>query len=124
MKIIPLIPVLALLAVTGCSKEESEPIVKPASVKKAPKPQATDEAAAAPAPGSPAVAEAAAEPVPPELAPLQNGLEEFEKANNRLPNNVQEMVEKKIIKSLPPLPAGKIYYIDHATKRVKIGGGP
>jgi hypothetical protein len=62
--------------------------------------------------------------LPPELAPVQQGLEAFKAQHNRLPNNVEEMVEKKIIPSLPPLPVDKIYFIDHDSGRVMISSGP
>lgn len=82
--------------------------------------------AAKPAEAAPAstVPAGGASILPPELAPVQQGLEAFKAQHNRLPNNVEEMVEKKIIPSLPPLPVDKIYFIDHDTGRVMISSGP
>lgn len=77
----------------------------------------------APVAGQPATA-ATSEPVEPQLAPIQSAIQAFEEQNKRMPANVQELVESGAVKNLPPLPPGKLYYIDHATKKVKIGSGP
>jgi hypothetical protein len=80
--------------------------------------------AAPPAAAAPLVPAGGSAALPPELAPVQQGLEAFKAQHNRLPNNVEEMVEKKIIAQLPPLPVDKIYFIDHDTGRVMISSGP
>ncbi|MCD6051526.1 MAG: hypothetical protein K0Q55_2935 [Verrucomicrobia bacterium] len=77
-----------------------------------------------PAEAAPVVPSGGTSALPPELAPVQQGLEAFKAQHNRLPNNVEEMVEKKIIPALPKLPVDKIYFIDHDTGRVMISSGP
>jgi hypothetical protein len=69
-------------------------------------------------------AAATAEPVEPQLAPIQIAIQSFEQQNKRMPLNIQEMMDAGILKDLPPPPPGKLYYIDHATKKVKLGSGP
>ena len=76
-----------------------------------------------PEPGA-TTAPATAEPVEPQLAPIQIAIQTFEQQNKRMPLNVQEILDTGILKDLPPPPPGKLYYIDHATKKVKLGSGP
>lgn len=80
-------------------------------------------APAAPEPGQ-TTAPASAEPVEPQLAPIQIAIANFEQQNKRMPLNIQEMVDAGVLKDLPAPPPGKIYFIDHATKKVRLGGGP
>jgi hypothetical protein len=117
---------VALIVGAGCSEQSADetvvaPIAAPVSV----------DIGAASQPTAVAVASQTGEvtgPAPkestmPELAPIQSAIQTFETQNKRMPINVHELVESGAIK-LPPLPAGQIYYIDHATKQIKIGGGP
>jgi hypothetical protein len=67
---------------------------------------------------------APAQAIEPQLAPLQSAIQTFEQQNKRMPLTVQEMVDAGVLKSVPPPPAGKLYYIDQATKQVKMGSDP
>jgi hypothetical protein len=120
----------ASLFAVGCS-DDSKDALPAVKAPEAASVGVSAPAPVAPAPGAPQAGQPAAptavassEPSEPQLAPIQSAIQAFEEQNKRMPQNVQELVESGAMKNLPPLPAGKIYYIDHATKKVKIGGGP
>ncbi|HEY1171121.1 MAG TPA: hypothetical protein VGH19_07140 [Verrucomicrobiae bacterium] len=115
---------LGMLAAIGCSDSEPEVPAVPA-----PAPAATVDPVAsspvAPTGPAPAVASPAAAPagdVEPELKPIQNAIETFQAQNKRMPLHVDELVSSGAIQSLPTPPPGKIYFIDQATKRIRLGG--
>ena len=112
------------LVMIGCSDESKDALPpaqaqKPASVGvSAPAPATT------PAPSNPVANTGNAEAVDPQLAPIQNAVQAFEKQNNRPPVNVEEMVKAGVLKEMPTPPAGKLYYIDQTTKKVRYGSNP
>lgn len=117
------------LILAGCSDEKENAPVAPAPAPAAAKVDVGAKPSVTPPGGAPQttaapVAAANSEPSEPQLAPVQSAIQAFEEQNKRMPANVQELVDSGAMKNLPPLPTGKIYYIDHATKKVKIGSGP
>lgn len=121
----------AVVMVAGCSDSESDsaaPAPVPAKVDMS-GPQLGGGATPPPTASVPvntATTPAATptEGVTPELTPIQNAIQAFEVKNGRMPANVAELVESGFMQQLPKLPPGRIYYIDHATKQVKIGSDP
>ena len=111
-----------MVAAAGCSDSEPElpnpaPAVAPApDVGMAPAAPAT-----APAAGQPP-AQAPGDVTEPELKPIQLAIQSFEAQNKRMPMHVDELVASGAIPALPKPPPGKIYFIDQATKRIRLGG--
>lgn len=111
---------LGLAATIGCSDSEPEipksPAPPPAPVVE------TTSATTTTAASKPEVLVTALGDVEPELKPIQMAIQSFEAQNKRMPMNVEELVSSGAIQSLPPPPAGKIYFIDQGTKRIRLGG--
>lgn len=119
---VPLLLAAVLLA-GGCGKKADAPVSVPPR-QSAPMP-ALNQAAAATEPTATAPASATPlPPLPPELAPVEQGIKNFEAQYNRKPSSVFELLEKKCLKEMPKLPPGKTLYIDPATGRAQLNDGP
>lgn len=102
MKARPLLAVLAaLLLLPACRKKEAAPTAGP--------------------------------PQPPEFGSSENnlgylneGIRNFQKARNRLPNDLNELVTEKVIARIPPPPPGFRYALDRQSGLVSLqpGGQP
>jgi len=119
--------VMAALLLAGCGGGSED--AELSAVPMAPSGDVSIGAVTEPVPAGPAIpgqttGAAPSEAVEPQLAPIQIAIQTFEQQNKRMPVNVEEMVAAGILKNLTPPPAGKLYYIDHATKQVKMGSDP
>lgn len=116
--------IIPALAAAGChDKQQEAPRVPPAPVAM-PKQEAALPPTDTPAPVSDSPATGTPAPVPAALMPVQEGIEAFKVKFGRLPVSVQEMVDKKILTQLPPLPSNKMYVVDHETGQVRVTGNP
>lgn len=125
-----------ILVGSGCSDTDSDASSNPAPAAVAAKvnvstPAPVSQPVTPPPAGAAAASAETATPetapsrgISPELNPIQSAIQLFEAKNGRMPNNVAELVDAGLIQQLPKLPPGRIYYIDHATKQVKIGSDP
>ncbi len=75
-------------------------------------------------------ASAGGPPAPPEFGSSENnlgylneGVRNFQKTRNRLPNDLDELVTEKLIARIPPPPPGFRYTMDRATGLVTIQPG-
>ncbi len=112
---------LGISVVVGCSDAEPE-LPPPAPVAAPALAPASTAAAAAATPAADQPPAQAPSDVEPELKPIQMAIQSFETQNKRMPMNVDELVASGALQSLPKPPPGKMYYIDHATKRIRLGG--
>jgi len=120
MKLPAFIFCIGLLAAVGCSDPEPE-------LPQAPAPAPAPDVSVAPTPTANSAAPVAGQPpaqapsdVEPELKPVQMAIQSFESQNKRMPMNVDELLSSGAIQSLPKLPPGKMYFIDHGTKRIRV----
>lgn len=118
---------VAGILIAGCSGGDDDTVpsapVAPAGSAEVGGVAPTPTPSGAPEPGQ-TTAPATAEAVEPQLVPIQIAIQSFEQQNKRMPMTVKEMVDAGILKDVPPPPAGKLYFIDQATKKVRLGSDP
>ena len=105
-----LLPVLALLVVTGCRKSDAPTPATSPEVRTTPKPAATETAA---------VTEADLSGV---LAGLTQAVRKYAFEKQRMPKNLEELVAAGYLSTMPTAPAGKKFAIDEKKVQVVLTG--